>query len=72
MGKYYDSQRAGEWPAPPDGLIFAETDRTTGELATQFTPSDHRLMEYFMPGTEPLAIRNSPWNVARWGPIIVP
>ena len=28
--------------------------------------------EYFLPGTEPERMRNNPWNVPRWGPIIIP
>jgi len=72
MAKYYANQRPGDWPAAPDGMVFAQLDRTTGQLATPFTPPEHVLMEYFLPGTEPAAMRGSPWNVPRWGPIIVP
>jgi hypothetical protein len=30
------------------------------------------MIEYFIPGSEPGALRGNPWNVARWGPIIWP
>ena len=72
MAKYYARQRAGAWPPPPDGIAYARTDRATGLLATANTPIDHQVLEYFLPGTEPEAMRNNPWNVPRWGPIIIP
>jgi penicillin-binding protein 1A len=69
MGDYYKGRRAGEWPAAPTGLVFAEVNRYSGELATPSTSTDNRIIEYFMPGTEPVEIR-SPWNVPRWGAVI--
>jgi penicillin-binding protein 1A len=71
MGAYYKGRRAGEWPAPPPGLVFAEINRDNGELASPATPTSSRIIEYFMPGTEPVEIR-SPWNVPRWGAIMPP
>ena len=69
MAAYYANRRAGEWPTAPAGLVFADVDRETGELATPLTPSDRRQLEYFIAGTEPLEIR-SPWNIPRWGPVL--
>jgi penicillin-binding protein 1A len=69
MGSYYKGRSAREWPAAPPGLVFAEINRDNGELATPATPTSSRIVEYFMPGTEPVEIR-SPWNVPRWGAII--
>jgi penicillin-binding protein 1A len=69
MAEYYKGRRAGEWPAAPTGIVFAEINRYTGELATPATSNDNRIVEMFMPGTEPVEIR-SPWNVPRWGAVI--
>ena len=69
MGDYYRGRRAGEWPAAPTGLVFAEINRYSGELATPATSGENRIVEFFMPGTEPVEIR-SPWNVPRWGAVI--
>ena len=45
-------------PAPagwdrPDGLTLAEVDRESGGLATPFCPKEQRLIESYVPGTEP-------------------
>jgi penicillin-binding protein 2D len=69
MGAYYTGRRSADWPAAPPGLVFAEINRYNGELATPATPADSRMIEYFMPGTEPIEIR-SPWNVPRWGAVL--
>jgi penicillin-binding protein 2D len=69
MGTYYANRRAGEWPTAPAGLVFADVDRETGELATPMTSGERRQLEYFVAGTEPLEIR-SPWNLPRWGPVL--
>jgi hypothetical protein len=29
-------------------------------------------MEYFLPGTEPVELRNNPWKVPQWGPLFMP
>jgi penicillin-binding protein 1A len=70
MAGYYAKRRAGDWPAPPAGIVFAEVNKENGELATPATPASLRQVEYFMPGTEPQEIR-SPWNVPRWGPLML-
>ena len=69
MGEYYKTRRPADWPAAPPGLVFAEINRESGELATPATPASSRIVEYFLPGTEPIEIR-SPWNVPRWGAVI--
>jgi len=61
------SDRAvGSWEPPP-GLVLAELDRTTGELALPETPADRRYLEYFLPGTEPAVMRPETWRFLRLG-----
>ncbi len=72
IGKYYQGRSTSGWGPPPDGLVYAEVDRTTGKLATAATPFDMRYTEYFMPGTEPEELRNNPWKVPQWGPLFTP
>ena len=72
IGKYYAGRTSNGWGPPPDGLVYAEIDRDTAGLATPLTPLDKRYVEYFLPGTEPLELRNNPWKVPRWGPLFVP
>ncbi len=69
IGDWY---RAGHDPGgwqPPTGLVAAELDRATGQLATAETPDDQRYVEYFIPGTEPAPIRPNPWKIFAWGGI---
>jgi penicillin-binding protein 1A len=70
IGRYYDGKSTSGWGPPPDGLVYAEIDRTTGTLATPATPYGMRYTEYFMPGTEPEELRNNPWKVPQWGPLL--
>ena len=72
IGKYYQGRSTSGWGPPPDGLAYAEIDRTTGQIATASTPYDMRYTEYFMPGTEPEELRNNPWKVPQWGPLFAP
>ena len=72
MGKYYQGRSTSGWGPPPDGLVYAELDRDTAGLATPETPPDRRYIEYFLPGTEPMELRNNPWKVPNWGPLFVP
>jgi penicillin-binding protein 1A len=72
VGRYYSGRGAGNWPTPPDGLVYAELDRTTAQLATPRTVPGDRYVEYFIPGTEPAELRNNPWKVPQWGPLFVP
>jgi penicillin-binding protein 1A len=68
MAQYYASHPSGEW-TPPTTLITAELDRRTGTLADATTPSDQRYTEYFLPGTEPLALRFDITSIFSGGPI---
>ena len=68
MARWYAGRTPGEW-APPAGLVLAELDRATGEVATAETPPERRYTEYFLDGTEPLALRVDPWRIFEWGPI---
>ena len=76
VARYYASQpqliasHATEQWNPPLGVIMGDVDRATGELATDQTPADRRYTEYFVEGTEPLALRADPWKLFGWGPII--
>ncbi len=72
IGRYYANRSTTGWGPPPDGLVFAELDRDTGLLASPFTPPERRYMEYFLPGTEPVELRNNPWKVPQWGPLFMP
>jgi penicillin-binding protein 1A len=72
VGRTYSSLASESWGAPPDGLVYAELDRLTGQVATAATPPAERYTEYFLPGTEPIQLRNDPWKVPQWGPLFVP
>ncbi|HUF26369.1 MAG TPA: PBP1A family penicillin-binding protein [Gemmatimonadaceae bacterium] len=68
MARYYEGRTSGEWAAP-GGLVTAELDRVTGELADTYTPGERRYTEYFIPGTEPESLKPNPWKIFQWGPI---
>ncbi|MFI5231937.1 MAG: transglycosylase domain-containing protein [Gemmatimonadales bacterium] len=59
----------GTWDVPP-GLVSAELDRSTGKLADATTPPDRRYTEYFLPGTEPGALRVDARRLFVLGPIM--
>ncbi|MDB4878388.1 MAG: penicillin-binding protein family [Gemmatimonadetes bacterium] len=71
VGRSYAGRTSAGWSPPPEGLVYAELDRTTGDVATPATPPDKRYVEYFLPGTEPASLRNNPWKVPQWGPLFV-
>ena len=58
----------GSWEPPP-GLIMAQLDRQSGNLADAGTPVERRYTEYFLPGTEPAALRLDARRLFRLGPI---
>jgi penicillin-binding protein 2D len=58
------------WDAPPPGLVYAQLDRETGTLADSTTPPARRYIEYFLDGTEPLALKADPWRMPQFGPIV--
>ena len=70
VARYYGTGSAGEWPATPD-VSFTEVDRLTGFLPDSTTPPERRQIEYFLPGTEPAALKLNPWKIPQWGPIIL-
>ncbi len=72
IGRYYGGRSTSGWGPPPDGLVYAELDRETGQIATPLTPPGKRYVEYFLPGTEPAQLRNNPWKVMQWGPLFMP
>ena len=61
---------ANVWSVPPPGLIYAELDRETGSLADSTTAPDHRYIEFFLLGTEPAALKNDPWRMPQFGPLV--
>jgi penicillin-binding protein 1A len=68
MSRWYAGRTPAEW-TPPAGLVVAQLDRATGELAGETTPPERRYTEYFLDGTEPAALRVDPWRIFEWGPI---
>jgi penicillin-binding protein 1A len=68
MAEYYASRSPAEW-VPPRGLIAAQLDRITGQLADSTTPPERRYVEYFLEGTEPLPLRVDGWRLFKNGPI---
>jgi 1A family penicillin-binding protein len=70
IARYYGSGSAGEWSAPAD-VSYMEVDRATGQQPDSLTPPDRRQLEYFIPGSEPVALRVNPWKVPQWGPFII-
>ena len=70
MAKYYAGRTApGPW-VPPVGLVTAELDRLTGQLADSSTTVKERYTEYFVPGTEPEPLRSIPWKGTIFGALI--
>jgi len=63
------AQAMAQW-GPPIGVIAGDIDRETGAVADEATPAERRYTEYFVEGTEPVALRADPWKLFGWGPII--
>jgi penicillin-binding protein 1A len=76
MARYYaslgsnGSPTPGVWDAPPQGLVYAELDRDSGALADSTTPPARRYVEFFLSGTEPLALKNDPWRMPQFGALV--
>lgn len=70
VSRYYGSRSAGEWTAPPD-LFYAELDRATGAPTDETTSAERRHVEFFLPGTEPAALRGNPWRIPQWGALLI-
>lgn len=54
----------------PEAVVAAELDRATGALAEPETPADRRYTEFFVPGTEPAALRLDARRLFRAGPLV--
>ena len=67
MARYYAGRPAPTMWVPPVGLLTAELDRTTGQLADSTTPPEKRYTEYFIPGTEPEPLHSVPWKMPVFG-----
>jgi len=59
---------AEEWLMPPR-LVVAELDRETGDLSDEVTPVERRYREFFVPGTEPGALRIDARRLFLAGPL---
>ena len=68
IASYYQSRTSGTW-SPPSGVVGAELDRTSGQVATVVTPIAQRYQEWFLEGTEP-GNHSWPWALFRNGPIL--
>jgi penicillin-binding protein 1A len=53
MKEIYDRRGVTGSFARPDSLVVAEIDKTTGERVTPFCPLEVRVIESYLPGTEP-------------------
>ena len=69
LARWYRGRAVGDWTMP-GGLVVAQLDRETGDLANPTTPPDQRYSEYFLPGTEPPALRLDVRRLFTWGPIL--
>jgi len=69
MAEYYAARSSAQWTAP-QGLIAAQLDRVSGQLADSTTPPERRYTEYFLEGTEPLPLRVNGWQLFKNGPIV--
>jgi penicillin-binding protein 1A len=69
LAEYYASRSPSDWLLP-QGLISAQLDRVTGQLADSTTPPERRYVEYFLAGTEPLPLRVNGWLLFKNGPIV--
>jgi penicillin-binding protein 1A len=71
VAKYLEARgvRNTDWP-PPVGVIPADFDRLTGQLATTATPPARRYTEYFVEGTEPDSLKLDPQVAFSAGAIV--
>ena len=54
----------------PSAVVTAELDRASGLLADAETPLERRYTEFFVPGTEPAALRLDARRLFRMGPLV--
>lgn len=55
---------------PPSMVITAELDRATGKLSEPETPAERRVVEHFVPGTEPAPLRVDARRLLRIGALL--
>ena len=70
VGRWYAGRTPGKWMMP-GGVTKGELDRVTGQVANEQTPVAQRYTEFFIPGTEPDALRAVPWRLLQWGALPV-
>jgi 1A family penicillin-binding protein len=70
MAHYYAGRAAPPTWTPPVGMLTAELDRLTGQLADTTTPPAQRYTEFFVPGTEPEPLRSVPWKIPVFGAVV--
>ena len=61
--------RETDW-MPPIGVISAELDRATGQMANALTPPNRRYTEYWVEGTEPDSLKLDPWTAFKGGALV--
>ena len=70
VGRWYAGRTPGKWMMP-GGVTYGEMDRVSGRPADELTPPAQRYTEFFIPGTEPDALRAVPWRMLQWGALPV-
>ena len=70
MARYYAGRAAPSTWTPPVGMLTADLDRVTGQIADANTPASQRYTEYFVPGTEPEPLRSVPWKMPVFGALV--
>src|SRR5689334_14384890 len=76
IARYYASLGASApsnpavWDTAPQGLVYAELDRDSGAIADSTTPPARRYVEFFLPGTEPAALKSDPWRLPQFGALV--
>ncbi|HEY8312467.1 MAG TPA: PBP1A family penicillin-binding protein [Gemmatimonadaceae bacterium] len=61
--------RQADW-SPPIGVISADLDRATGQMANALTPPNRRYTEYWVEGTEPDSLKLDPWTAFKGGALV--
>ena len=70
MARYYAGRTAPPAWTPPVGMLTAQLDRATGQVADASTPVSQRYTEFFVPGTEPEPVRSVPWKIPVFGAVV--
>ena len=69
MSRFYEGRSPARTWTVPEGVVTVSLDRATGLAATDSTPAQQRMTEYYVRGTEPGAIRVDPWSLFKLGPL---